>query len=84
MGSLKCEQGLTLTTLSDFGSLFNWAASSSLNRRCAFSYCNLICQGWLISMGGLPSFEEKGRRDGWGDGRGGLGRKKGGEAAIRM
>jgi hypothetical protein len=29
---------------------------------------NLICQGKLISMGGLPFSEEKGRR-GWAKGR---------------
>ena len=50
----------------------NQTALSRLSRRCSLSYCNLICQGLLISMGGLPFSEEKRR----GDQRNGEGRGK--------
>ena len=48
-------------------------------------YCNLICQGGLISMGGLPFSEDKGRgeRDQEVE-REGLGGNEGGEAVTRM
>ena len=59
-----------------FGTLsHSWVTLPSLNRRrCAQFYCNLICQGWLISMGGLPFYEETEEVDGeWG----GEGRQRG-------
>ena len=50
-----------------FGSISpNWVALSGHNKRCAQSYCNLICQGWLISTGDLLFSGEKGRRGGKG------------------
>ena len=62
MGLLKKEQGLSLSLLPAFGSVFGfWVALSSLNKRGTQSYCNVVCQGWLIPMGGLL-FKEKGRK----------------------
>lgn len=51
----------SLIQLPAFGPLSpNWTALSSLNRRwCTLSYCNLIGQGGLISIGGLPFSKEK-------------------------
>lgn len=39
----------------------NRAALFNLNRGCALSYYNLICLRSLVSMGGFPFSEEKGR-----------------------
>jgi len=65
-----------------------WAASPSPSRRCDYFNCTLTCQGWLISMGGLPSSEEKGRRRGWGrvdsTGEGQGVEEEGGETGVGM
>jgi len=75
---LKWEQRLALTTLPAFGSLSPyWDVLPSLNiGKCAWSYCNLICQGYVISMEGLLFSKEK-RKGGSGKGwlEGGTGRK---------
>jgi len=61
---------LSLTLMPAFGVLSpNRSASSNLNRRkCIYSYCNLICQGSLISVGAPSGLKRKGRgRDVEGD-----------------
>jgi hypothetical protein len=82
--SSQWEQGLSLTLLLAFGTLsHSWVTLPSLNRRrCAQFYCNLICQGWLISMGGLSFSEEKWRA--WGGDGEGLRREEGRETVVRM
>jgi len=54
----------------------------------AYSYCNLICHGLLISLGGLPFSEGKQRSGGlWGRGEIGrkeLGGEEAGEIVVRM
>ena len=67
-GTPKVGKGLSLITLPAFGSLSpNWAALSSLSERgCTHSCCSLICQGWLMPIGGLPFSGEKGRKGGEG------------------
>ena len=62
----------------------NWAALSSLNRRCTQSCCNLVSLGRLISKEGLL-FEEKGTGV-WGrrGKREGQGEIEGGEAENGM
>lgn len=57
---------MSLTLLPAAGPLFSYCvASSILNRRgLILSYRKLICQGWLLPIGGLPLLfsEEKQRR----------------------
>lgn len=67
------EYGLSLTLLLACGHLSpHGAALSRLNRR----RCALICQGGLVSMGGLP-FKKAGER-------GRVGGEEGRETAIRI
>ena len=60
VGLLTREQELSLTLLPAVGTRSSyWVASTSINRTGgAYSYCNLICHGWLKSMGGLPFSKE--------------------------
>lgn len=51
----------------------------------AKSYHNLICHGWLISVGGLHFSEDKERRSGWEAGKEeGLGGEEGRETEVEM
>jgi hypothetical protein len=65
------KQGLSLTLSHVFRTLSSYGATlSSLNRRrCALSYCDLICQGGLICMGELPFKTDVGRGEGGRNGR---------------
>lgn len=68
-----CDPSAALWCFSSY-----WAALSGLKRRgCPASYCNLICEDWLISVEGLPISEEKQRRDKCG--KEGKGERLGGE-----
>jgi hypothetical protein len=54
------DTGLALTRLPALGPVLpNWAALS--RRRSVQSYCNLTCQGKLLSVGGLLFSAEKGK-----------------------
>ena len=56
----------SLTLLPTFGTLCPFrVASSSFSRRCVYSYCILMCQVQLISMGELQFSEKKGRKSGY-------------------
>lgn len=81
---LGLHVGLSLILLSALGSfpLTGLPFSSLSRKRCIQSYSNLLCQDWLMPMGGFP-FSEKKCRSGCGGGKSGkLRREEEGETVV--